>query len=95
MILFSKVIPSISSKSSNGKLLGVSVISMENFSVSSIISSNLKGSKRAVFVGEETGGAYNGCVAGSIPIYTLPNTKLRLRLGLAVIKPNYKTKIEG
>lgn len=66
-----------------------------SFSASSIISSNLKGSKRAVFVGEETGGAYNGCVAGSIPLYKLPNTKLRLRLGLAVIKPHYKSDTDG
>lgn len=66
-----------------------------SFSASSIISSNLKGSRRAIFVGEETGGAYNGCVAGSIPLYTLPNTKLRLRLGLAVIKPHYKSDIDG
>jgi len=80
-------------KAYNGKLYVL--INGGSFSASSIISSNLKGSKRAIFVGEETGGAYNGCVAGSIPLYTLPNTKLRLRLGLAVIKPHYKSNIDG
>jgi C-terminal processing protease CtpA/Prc len=40
------------------------MINRGSFSASSVISSNLKGSKRATFVGEETGGAYNGTVAG-------------------------------
>ena len=65
------------------------------FSASSIISSNLKATKRAIFVGEETGGAFNGCVAGTMPTYTLPNTKLKLRLGLAVVQPYHKTNIDG
>ncbi len=66
-----------------------------SFSATSIISSNLKATKRAIFVGEETGGAFNGCVAGTMPVYTLPKSKLKLRLGLAVIKPYYKTDIDG
>lgn len=66
-----------------------------SFSASSIISSNLKGSKRAVFVGEETGGAYNGCVAGTMPLFTLPQSKLRVRFGLGLVQPYYKTELVG
>ena len=47
-----------------------------SFSASCILSSNLQGSKRAVFVGEETGGTYNGTVAGRMPLLELPNSKL-------------------
>ena len=66
-----------------------------SFSASSIISSNLKGSKRAVFVGEETGGAYNGTVAGQMPIVELPNSKVKIRVGLMKIAAHYKTDEEG
>lgn len=66
-----------------------------SFSASCILSSNLKGAKKATFVGSETGGAYNGTVAGMIPVFTLPHSKLRLRFGLVVIQPPYKTNIEG
>ena len=66
-----------------------------SFSASSIISSNLKGSKRAVFVGEETGGAFNGTVAGRMPLVELPNSKLKIRIGLMACIPFYKTNTEG
>ncbi|WP_432670868.1 S41 family peptidase [Flavobacterium sp. SM2513] len=66
-----------------------------SFSASSILSSNLKGSNRAVFVGEETGGAYNGTVAGQMPIIELPNSKVKIRVGLMRIAPHYKTDEEG
>ena len=66
-----------------------------SFSATCILSSNLKGSKRAFFVGEETGGAYNGSVAGVIPTFTLPHSKLQLSFGLMRIQPHYKTDIEG
>ncbi|MEI7596646.1 MAG: S41 family peptidase [Bacteroidota bacterium] len=71
------------------------LINGESFSASSILSSNLKGSKRAVFVGEETGGAYNGTVAGVMPSVKLPHTKLDFRFGLMAIKPFCQTEIEG
>jgi C-terminal processing protease CtpA/Prc len=66
-----------------------------SFSASSIISSNLKGSKRATFVGEETGGAYNGTVAGIMPMIKLPNSEINIKIGLMVIAPFYKTTLEG
>ncbi len=66
-----------------------------SFSASSIISSNLKGNERAFFVGEETGGTYNGTVAGTMPIFELPNSKVKVRFGLQLIAPTEKTKIFG
>jgi C-terminal processing protease CtpA/Prc len=66
-----------------------------SFSASCLLSSNLKGPDRAVFAGEETGGAYNGTVAGMIPLVKLPKSKLNIRLGLARITPHYKTDTEG
>lgn len=53
-----------------------------SFSATTLLAANLKSSGRAVFVGEETGGAYNGCVAGSLPVYTTPNSKLPFRMGV-------------
>lgn len=66
-----------------------------SFSASSVLSSNLKGSKRAIFVGEETGGAFNGTVAGQMPIVELPNSKVKMRVGLMKIAAFYKTDEDG
>ena len=66
-----------------------------SFSASCILLSNLQGSKRAFIVGEETGGAYNGTVAGRMITKTLPASKLRLTVGTQTIQPHYKSEIEG
>ncbi len=66
-----------------------------SFSASSILSSNLKGSQRATFVGEETGGDYNGTVAGFMPIVKMPYSELKIRIGVMNIKPYYQTKVLG
>ncbi len=66
-----------------------------SFSASALISANLKQINRATFVGQETGGAYNGCVAGSIPILNFPNSKLKLRMGLYPVVPNAHSDIVG
>ena len=66
-----------------------------SFSASCIISSNLKGSKRATFVGEETGGAFNGTVAGRMPLFELPNSKLKARIGLFCMRPEHQTEPDG
>jgi Periplasmic protease len=71
------------------------LINGNSFSASSIISSNLKGSKRATFIGEETGGAYNGTVAGVMPFFKLPNSMLSVRIGVLKVAPHYKTEGEG
>lgn len=59
-----------------------------SFSASSIISSKLKGDGRAIIVGEETGGANDGTVAGRYSTERLKNSKLYLPIGLMLIKPN-------
>lgn len=83
----------IQPKAFKGKLFVL--IDGATFSASSIISSNLKSTKRAVFVGEETGGAYNGTVAGRMPILKLPHSKLKWVAGIMSIKPYHKEKTEG
>ncbi len=65
------------------------------FSAAAIISSHLKGRNRALFVGDETGGTFNGTVAGVMPIVKLPHSKLKLRVGLMTIKPEQQTQKEG
>ena len=64
------------------------LINGSSFSASSIISSKLKDKKRAFLVGEETGGANDGTVAGRYSTMKLPNSKLRLPIGLMLIQPN-------
>lgn len=71
------------------------IINGNSFSASSLLSTHLKANKRAVFVGEETGGAYNGCVAGIYKIYETPNSKLRIRMGLMQIESPYKQMPDG
>ena len=62
-----------------------------SFSAAALLAANLQGVKRATFIGQETGGGYNGCVAGRIPMIDLPNSKLKLRMGMYKILPNTHT----
>ncbi|MFD2907357.1 S41 family peptidase [Flavobacterium ardleyense] len=66
-----------------------------SFSASCVLSSNLKSNNRATFIGEETGGTYNGTVAGTMPLLTLPNSKLKVRVGLQKIAAMGKTEEFG
>jgi len=66
-----------------------------SFSASSILSTNLYGSKRATFIGEETGGAFNGTVAGVYQSKYLPNTRVFLPLWLMNLDAVYKTEPNG
>ncbi len=50
------------------------------FSASCVVSAYLQECKRAVFIGSETGGAKEGCNAGVTTYYTLPNTKVKVRV---------------
>lgn len=65
------------------------------FSAAAIISSHLKGRNRATFVGNETGGTFNGTVAGMMPVLKLPHSKLKLRVGLMTIRPEEQTSPDG
>jgi C-terminal processing protease CtpA/Prc len=71
------------------------LINGNSFSASSLLSTHLKATQRAVFVGEETGGAYNGCVAGIYKIYQIPNSKLKIRMGLMQIETPFKQNPDG
>ena len=71
------------------------LINGNSFSASSLLSTQLKGDQRATFVGEETGGAYNGTVAGFYKVYNLPNSKVSARIGLAHIDSKHKTTPDG
>ena len=66
-----------------------------SFSASCILSSSLKSHPNVTFVGEETGGAYNGTVAGLMPLVNLPNSKIPLRLGLMDIRTINQTNVDG
>jgi C-terminal processing protease CtpA/Prc len=66
-----------------------------SFSASSLLSANLKAINRATFIGEETGGGFNQCVAGILPEIQLKNTKLTLRFGLYKMIPNAKQEMYG
>lgn len=66
-----------------------------SFSASSLLAANLHGINRAVFIGEETGGGYNKCTAGIIPLVTLPETRVKLRLPLIKIAPAKTRDLEG
>ncbi|APY11940.1 peptidase S41 [Seonamhaeicola sp. S2-3] len=71
------------------------LINGNSFSASSLLSTHLKATKRAVFVGEETGGAYNGTVAGIYKLYRLPTSKLKVRMGLMQIEAPQKQTPDG
>ncbi len=71
------------------------LINGNSFSASSLLSTHLKATNRAIFVGEETGGAYNGTVAGIYKIYELPITKLNVRMGLMHIEAPQKQAPDG
>lgn len=50
------------------------------FSASCIVSAYLKAGKKTIFIGSETAGAQEGCNAGVTPYYTLPVTKIKVRV---------------
>ncbi|PWN72021.1 peptidase S41 [Chryseobacterium phosphatilyticum] len=59
-----------------------------SFSASSIITAKLKNDKRATLVGEETGGANDGTVAGFYSYQKLPNSEIKFPIGLLLVQPN-------
>ena len=71
------------------------LINGNSFSASSLISTQLQANNRAIFVGEETGGAYNGTVAGIYKIYEFPTSKLKIRMGLMQIEAPQKQSPDG
>ncbi|WP_374460259.1 S41 family peptidase [Chryseobacterium taeanense] len=64
------------------------LINGASFSASSILTSKLKNDKKAILVGEETGGANDGTVAGFYSYQILPNSKIDLPIGLVLVQPD-------
>jgi len=71
------------------------LINSISFSASSILANKLQATKRALLVGDETGGAYNSTVAGRFSIFELPNSKNYIRSGLMVLETHHKTTPDG
>jgi C-terminal processing protease CtpA/Prc len=51
-------------------------------SAASLFAANMQYQKKAVVIGEETGGGFYGCAGGLIPFLTLPNSRVKLRFPL-------------
>ena len=66
------------------------LINGSSFSASSLLASKLKDARRAVLIGEETGGANDGTVAGRYSTEKLPHSKLKLPVGLMLVQPDIK-----
>ena len=64
------------------------LINGSSFSAAAVLPSKLKDDNRAFLVGEETGGANDGTVAGRYSTERLPNSRLYLPIGLMLIQPN-------
>jgi C-terminal processing protease CtpA/Prc len=71
------------------------LINGNSFSASSLLSTNLKATGRAFFVGEETGGHYNGTVAGVQKYVVLPSSKVSFDFGLMQIETPYQKAENG
>jgi C-terminal processing protease CtpA/Prc len=71
------------------------LINGNSFSASSILSTHLKANKRAIFVGQESGGAYNGTVAGLFYNYKLPNSKIIIHMGMMQVDAPQKVDPDG
>ncbi len=66
-----------------------------SFSAACIESVALKNRPNTYFVGEETGGAFNGTVAGIMPVVRLPYSKISVRLGLMNVQTIAQSEREG
>jgi C-terminal processing protease CtpA/Prc len=71
------------------------LINGNSFSASSVLSTNLKATGRAIFIGQETGGAYNGTVAGLFKPFRLPTSNITVRMGLMQVDAPYKVDPDG
>jgi C-terminal processing protease CtpA/Prc len=64
-------------------------------SAAALFTANAHYHKRAVVIGEETGGGYVGCTAGIVPYLTLPNSKLRVSFPVMKITNAMTGIVEG
>ena len=66
-----------------------------SFSASCLVAAYLKANNKAIFIGDETSGAMEGCNAGITPYYTLPNTKTKIRMPAFRVVHDVCPKITG
>lgn len=71
------------------------IINGYSFSSSSVLTSYLQATNRAMVVGEESGGAFNSTVAGQTKTVTLRNSKVGLYFGMMVLETPFKTEPDG
>jgi len=71
------------------------LISGKTFSGGAEIASLLKMTNRATFIGEETGGAYQGNVSGYSETIKLPNTKIKIEIPTVNFQINVNPQIKG
>ncbi|MCC2589346.1 S41 family peptidase [Chryseobacterium sp. MFBS3-17] len=64
------------------------LVNGSSFSAASILPAKLKGEGRAMIIGEETGGANDGTVAGRYARVKLPHSRLGMPTGLMLIQPD-------
>ncbi len=90
---FTEKVTPYKKKHYNGKVYVL--INGGTFSASCVVASYLKESKRAIIIGSESGGTNEGCNAGITPYYTLPNTKLKVRVPAFRIIHNINPTLTG
>ncbi|MDO5656654.1 MAG: S41 family peptidase [Flavobacteriaceae bacterium] len=71
------------------------LINGSSFSAASVLPSKLKNEKRAILVGEETGGANDGTVAGRYTLQKMPESQLMIPIGLMLIQPQILYENKG
>lgn len=65
------------------------LINGTTFSAASIVAANFKSEQRGVILGKESGGTYNGTVAGQMPIIPLKRIGMNMRVGTMNIIPEH------
>lgn len=71
------------------------LINSGTFSAASLLAANLQGMRRAVFIGEESGGGRNYLTGGLIKEVVAPNSRLILRFGNIPMETPILVKTEG
>lgn len=66
-----------------------------SFSAACLMASRLSVLPNVTVVGEETGGDFNGTVAGIMPVLNLPNSNIIWRIGLMHVRPVNRTDVKG
>jgi hypothetical protein len=77
----------------NGKLYVL--ISGRTFSGGAEFASLVKMTDRGIFIGEETGGAYEGNVSGNFEYIKLPNSKIKVRIPIVHFQINVSPELKG